>query len=184
MLRYLTLAVILFLRDSSVSACSCCPFRCPPPSPCPSLICPQKVCPPPTACPVVVHQPCPPCPKPKPIPMSVIAIPLRLKPVVVNTCCATCPIPCTVRHKRDASDNKTVELSNPICNNKMLHDTITKQMTFDPVISQQQIVKALIKFDQYYNVICASGELSYAAYTNDFCQVVKDGIACYAFKQL
>lgn len=59
-----------------------------------------------------------------------------------------------------------------------LKSIILQKMTSDATESRELIVKEASN----YTVLCSTGDLSYAAYTNDYCQVTKGDIVCYAFK--
>ncbi|VDN20667.1 unnamed protein product [Gongylonema pulchrum] len=125
-----------------------------------------------------------PIPVPQPVPEIIsqpMPIPINVQPPLMNTCCVGCPNPCSFRRKRDTpgmSSNSTVLKEDPVCNNTLLKKIMAKKITPDPSSSQKLIAEEA----KSYNVLCATGDLSYAAYTDDFCQITKDNVVCYAFK--
>lgn len=56
---------------------------------------------------------------------------------------------------------------------------MVKDLTESQITIQKMAEKEL---GDLYNVLCARGNLSYEAYTEDYCQRSKGKIVCYAFK--
>ncbi|CAG9535956.1 unnamed protein product [Cercopithifilaria johnstoni] len=177
MFNYMTVLLTFQFSLFGLLKASC---NCPQCPPCtvqicpPVVVCQPIVCPAPPVCPVLLPRSCPVCVKP--IVKSVLIS-------VVNKCCKTCDDYCTMRLKRNIS-NDTMVTVNSVCNNKMLGEIIAKKMTLNPATSQKLIMKSVTKLLGQYNVFCSTGNLTYVAYTNDFCQVDKSGVVCYAFKTL
>ncbi|VIO99311.1 Ground-like domain containing protein, partial [Brugia malayi] len=171
------------------ASCNC--PSCPSPQPCsscpPPVICQPKICPPVPVCPILLPQSCPVCIKPtiKTVPIPVVKPIYKIinKPIILNECCKTCGKQCIKRMKRNIS-NDTIITVNSVCNNKILGEIISKMMTSNLIVSQKLIMKKVTKLLGEYNIFCSTGDLTYSAYTVDFCQVNKAGIVCYAFKNL
>ncbi|MCP9260626.1 hypothetical protein DINM_004014 [Dirofilaria immitis] len=157
-----------------------CP-TCPPPKPCliqktcpPLVICQTKICPPIPACPSAMPKSCPVCIKPivKPMPIPVMKPIFKVidKPIIVNKCCKTCSgEQCNNRIKRNTL-NDTIIAINSVCSNKMLGKIIAKAMTSNPTLSQKLIKKTVTRLLGEYNIFCSTGNLTYVAYTDNFCQ--------------
>ncbi|KAL3986338.1 Ground-like domain family protein [Acanthocheilonema viteae] len=193
MFNYLTVLLTfqfsLFGLSKASCKCPLCPTNacsvqnlCPPP-----VICQPKICPALPVCPIMLPRSCPVCIKPiiKPLQIPVVKPIYKVinKPIIVNKCCKTCDEQCTVRMKRNIS-NSTIVTVNSACNNKMLGKIIAETMTSNPITSQKLIMERVTKSLGQYNIFCSTGNLTYVAYTGDFCQVAKDGIVCYVFKNL
>lgn len=193
-----------FIHDAEAGCgCTICTPCAPPPCPEP-IPCPETICPMPPPCPIIIPKPCPVCvqpvetpvpvPVPRPVPEEVpepVPVPVR-----VNTCCNTCSTPCGFGRKRRSVllDNEIVmpinstELESkfdPVCGNAELRKIMEKAMSTDLTASQLNIQKMVeSELGGQYHALCARGELSYAAYTSDYCQHTKGGVTCYAFKAL
>uniref|UniRef100_A0A0R3RYW3 Ground-like domain-containing protein n=1 Tax=Elaeophora elaphi TaxID=1147741 RepID=A0A0R3RYW3_9BILA len=166
----------------SCPAASSCSIQCPPP-----VACPPKICPALPVCSIVLPRSCPVCIKPivKSVPITVVKPIYKVidKPVIVNRCCKTCGEHCILRVKRNILNDSIVTI-NSACNNKMLGAIIAKTMTSNPTISQELIMEKVTKSFGQYNIFCSTGNLTYVAYTDDFCQIAKGGVVCYIFKNL
>ncbi|VDM20670.1 unnamed protein product [Wuchereria bancrofti] len=195
MFNHLTLlSTVQFALVGLLRANCNCP-SCPPPKSCsaenfcpPPVICQPKICPPVPVCPILLPQSCPVCINPtiKTVPIPVVKPIFKVinKPIILNECCKTCGgRQCIKRIKRNIS-NDTIIAVNSVCNNKMLGEIISKMMTPNLIESQKLIVNKVTKLLGEYNIFCSTGDLTYSAYTVDFCQVNKAGIVCYAFKNL
>ncbi|VDM44204.1 unnamed protein product [Toxocara canis] len=179
-----------FGEASAICACATpcvvpvCPAR-PPPCP-PPVVCPPRICPPPPPCPPLpAAPPCPPCPRtvcpvcaPRPLPIA-------------NECCITCAVPCTVgiRKKRSVEEiafsSFTSNNNGAICNNNFIRNVIIKNIVNDTTESKRRIQRALAgEYAGRVNVVCAEGDISYVAFTGNFCQATKNGISCYVFQPL
>lgn len=56
-------------------------------------------------------------------------------------------------------------------------------MTQDASTSRRKIKNVIEnELKSKFSVMCATGEFSYSAYTESFCQVRKKNLTCYAFK--
>ncbi|VDM41681.1 unnamed protein product [Toxocara canis] len=184
MQNWFAAVLLLSVAAQAVSGCGCCTPCIPLPPPCPPpIICPPAICPPPAPCPPpIIPVPCPPPPPCIPPPI-----------IIQNVCCVTCVTPCVMRarRRRDISaQNFTTALSvivdDSVCNNLKLKTIMEENMKDkDPRTAMMNVRKAIEKkLPGKYTVICAKDDLSYAAYTDSFCQTRKDPLTCYAFKPL
>ncbi|CAI5456291.1 unnamed protein product [Caenorhabditis angaria] len=100
-----------------------------------------------------------------------------------NDCCCGCSSPCKYKSvRRAAFASKTVD---PSCNSIELKNLILDNISSDASQSKRDIQKAAEEqLGHDVNVICGTGEFSYIAHTDTFCQTSKDDVTCYAFKPL
>ncbi|CAI2357255.1 unnamed protein product [Caenorhabditis sp. 36 PRJEB53466] len=100
-----------------------------------------------------------------------------------NDCCCGCSSPCKYKSvRRAAFAAKTID---PSCNSSELKNIILENISEDASESKRNIQKiAEETLGHDVNVICGTGEFSYIAHTDTFCQTSKDDVTCYAFKPL
>jgi len=71
------------------------------------------------------------------------------------------------------------------CNDEDLRQIMKDSMTNDATSSKRLIQKnAQDKLKGRFDVICSTGEFSYIANTNHYCQESHNSMNCYAFRQL
>uniref|UniRef100_A0A8R1HXT8 Ground-like domain-containing protein n=1 Tax=Caenorhabditis japonica TaxID=281687 RepID=A0A8R1HXT8_CAEJA len=185
----------------------CPPQFCPPPPLCPPPPPPPMPCPPPPpmprpSCPCMgmmqrpmfytQYQPQyyqPMLPQPMHVPSAggcgggggAVLPPVRIP--AQNDCCCGCSSPCKYKSvRRAAFAAKTVD---PACNSIELKNVILDNISNDASESKRNIQKmAEEALGHEVNVICGTGEFSYIAHTDSFCQAFKDDVTCYAFKPL
>uniref|UniRef100_A0AC35TLP0 Ground-like domain-containing protein n=1 Tax=Rhabditophanes sp. KR3021 TaxID=114890 RepID=A0AC35TLP0_9BILA len=178
------------------------PCFCPPPPIPPPIMCPLPI---PCPAPYIPPPPmCPPPPPPMPMPMPSCGSSYAPAPIILptyqptsyiappqNDCCCSCGMPCRyrVRAKTHGSkiftsdDVEAEENPDPTCNNEKLRGIIEENIAKDPTISKRAIQKAAEqKLFAKYNVICAKGDFTYVAYTDQYCQASVGEITCYAFR--
>lgn len=101
-------------------------------------------------------------------------------PIAQNDCCCGCSSPCKYRRRAVAFSSKTVD---PSCNSETLRSIMQELITSDSTESKRAIQGAAEeKLSSSVNVICGSGEFSYIAHTERFCQSSKNDVTCYAFQ--
>ncbi|VDM17627.1 unnamed protein product, partial [Wuchereria bancrofti] len=159
----------------------------PPPPPQPSCPCPQLClpCPPPLPPLPPLTLPCLPCP--------CLPCPCMPMPTGLNSCCNTCNRPCSFRSRRRRSLNARALArgmqnlnDDPVCNNAELRSIIKQNLVDDIWLTKEMIQKAVTeKYPSIrYNIICATGGLTYTAQTHDFCLIQQNNTSCYVFRPL
>uniref|UniRef100_A0A914UPK2 Ground-like domain-containing protein n=1 Tax=Plectus sambesii TaxID=2011161 RepID=A0A914UPK2_9BILA len=165
---------------------------CPAPPPCPTAVCPPQPiyeqCPVCAPIPIYEIAPCPPCPAPPQTICVAQQIPApQPQPQATQSCCARnpCSSPCSRQRRilgaviHDVAGTE----QDPTCNSKKLKNILEKSISIDTDASKHAIHDATLTLTGKYDVICAYGDFSYIVNSNSFCQLTKDDITCYVFKQ-
>ncbi|CAD6186872.1 unnamed protein product [Caenorhabditis auriculariae] len=133
---------------------------------------------------------------PQPLPQP----PRPLLPPPINDCCGRCGAPCKYRTRRNViaalaskifnteyvprrENQDEDEPKDPKCNSEQLRDIMDRYTTRTVSLSKRLIQKnAESDLGGYFSVFCSTGDFSYVARSELFCQNEKNDIICYAFK--